>query len=167
YIQSNFDGFGSGIVIPGTGISLQNRASGFSLESGHPNAVGPGKRPFHTIIPAFVTRDGRPEMSFGVMGGGMQPQGHAQMLIRVFDYEMNVQAAIDAPRWRVLDNAKVLLENGFDESVRDALRQKGHDILPYDATQSFSLGGAQLIQKTQDGYIGGSESRKDGLVAAY
>jgi len=102
YIQSNYLGFGSGIVVPDTGISLQNRGSCFSLERGHPNQVDGKKRPFHTIIPAFVTNNGQPLMSFGVMGGDMQPQGHVQLMIRLFDYRQNPQAALDAPRWRVL-----------------------------------------------------------------
>ncbi len=98
FIQSNYMGFGSGVVVPGTGIALQNRGLGFTLESGHPNQVGGGKRPFHTIIPGFVTRQGQPLMSFGVMGAHMQPQGHVQMVVRVFDYGQNPQAACDAPR---------------------------------------------------------------------
>ena len=101
FIQSNYYGFGSGIVVPGTGISLQNRGAGFTLEEGHANQVAGGKRPFHTIIPGFLTQNGQPLMSFGVMGGPMQPQGHAQMVIRLCDYDQNPQAASDAPRWRV------------------------------------------------------------------
>ena len=99
YIQSNFHGFGSGIVVDG--ISMQDRGTGFVLRPGHPNEVGPRKRPFHTIIPAFVTQGGAPVMSFGVMGGGMQPQGHAQVMTRFVDYRQNPQAASDAPRWRL------------------------------------------------------------------
>ena len=109
-IQSNFTGFGSGVVVPGTGISLQNRARGFTLEKGHPNAVGGGKRPFHTIIPGFVTRDSQPLLSFGVMGGYMQPQGHVQMVVRLFDYGQNPQAACDAPRWHIAEDGRISLE---------------------------------------------------------
>ncbi len=109
FIQSNYTGFGSGIVIPGTGISMQNRGLGFSLEAGHPNQVDGGKRPYHTIIPAFVTKDGEALMSFGVMGGPMQPQGHAQIMIRMFDYGQNPQTACDAPRW--------LLERSYDSRL--------------------------------------------------
>src|SRR5690606_14793807 len=104
FIQSNFKGFGSGVVVPGTGIALQNRGSGFNLRLGHPNEVGPNRRPFHTIIPGFVTRDGQPLMSFGVMGGAMQAQGHVQMAVRIADHRLNPQAASDAPRWCVLDD---------------------------------------------------------------
>ena len=107
FIQSNFRAFGSGIVIPGTGISMQNRASGFSLDPDHPNCVAPGKRPFHTIIPGFVTQNGRPVLSFGVMGGHMQHQGHVQMVSRIFDYGQNPQEASDAPRWHVYPDLSV------------------------------------------------------------
>ena len=167
YIQSNYDEFGSGIVIPGTGISLQNRGTGFTLEEGHPNQIGPGKRPFHTIIPAFLTRDGKPLMSYGVMGGGMQPQGHAQMVLRMFDQGMNPQAAVDAPRWQVMEDGQIRLEAGLDDSVRGELRQRGHDIPDFDPEHIFNMGGAQLIHKIDGGYIGGSDPRKDGLVAAF
>ncbi len=103
YIQSNYMGFGSGIVVPGTGISLQNRAVGFNLKEGHPNQVGGAKRPFHTIIPAFLMKDGQPEMSFGMMAGPMQAQGHVQLMLRMFVYGQNPQAAADGPRWQVLE----------------------------------------------------------------
>ena len=134
YIQSNYCGFGSGVVVPGTGICMQNRGSGFSLVEGHPNRVAGGKRPFHTIIPGFITRDieaktpaiGRPVMAFGVMGGHMQPQGHVQMMVRIFDYGQNPQAASDAPRWHVTEDFRLGLEGGFDPSVADELRRRGH-----------------------------------------
>jgi gamma-glutamyltranspeptidase/glutathione hydrolase len=167
YIQSNYEGFGSGIVIPDTGISLQNRGKGFSLEEGHPNQLAGGKRPFHTIIPAFLTKDGQPVMSFGVMGGHMQAQGQAQMVLRVCDYGMNPQAASDAPRWQINEQQQVLLESGFDPSVRSELKRRGHAVLDFDHEQIFSMGGAQLIQKTMDGYIGGSDHRKDGIAAGF
>ena len=125
FIQSNYYGFGSGIVVPGTGISLQNRGAGFTLEEGHPNQVAGGKRPFHTIIPGFLTQNGQPLMSFGVMGGPMQPQGHAQMVVRLCDYAQNPQAASDAPRWRVAGGREVHVEPGFKPDVLDELRSRG------------------------------------------
>ena len=167
YIQSNYHGFGSGIVIPDTGISLQNRGMGFSLEEGHPNQLAGGKRPFHTIIPAFLTKDGQPVMSFGVMGGHMQAQGQAQMVLRVCDYGMNTQAASDAPRWQINEQQEVLLESGFDTAVRSELKNRGHAVIDFDHEQIFSMGGAQLIQKTADGYIGGTDHRKDGIAAGF
>ena len=159
YIQSNFLWFGSGIVVPGTGISLQNRGSGFTLEEGHPNQVGPNKRPFHTIIPAFVTQNGNPLMSFGVMGGPMQPQGHAQMMIRIFEYQQNPQAASDAPRWQVEKGLQVNVENNFNKDIIVDLESLGHKVIK---TSSLMFGGAQLIYKLEDGYFGASDHRKDG-----
>jgi gamma-glutamyltranspeptidase/glutathione hydrolase len=119
-------GFGSGVVVPGTGIALQNRGLGFVLAQGHPNCVGSGKRPFHTIIPGFVTQDGQPLMSFGVMGAHMQSQGHVQMMVRIFDHGQNPQAACDAPRWYVAPDASVDLEPGFPPAVAEGLRKRGH-----------------------------------------
>ena len=165
FIQSNYWGFGSGVVVPETGIALQNRGSGFSLEPGHPNQVGPGKRPFHTIIPGFVTADGAPRMSFGVMGGPMQAQGHVQMMTRVFDYGQNPQAASDAPRWQIMADYSVLLEPGFPTDVADELASRGH-IVKMD-TSNHAFGGAQLIEKTEHGYIAASDHRKEGLAAGF
>ena len=165
FIQSNYYGFGSGIVIPGTGISMQNRGLGFSLESGHPNEVGPHKRPFHTIIPGFLTRNGEPFASLGVMGGPMQPQGHLQMITRLVDYKQNPQAASDAPRWLVNDDFSVTLEPGFDTAVANELTNRGHAI-SY-ATDDRQFGGAQLIVRTDDGYIAGSDHRKEGLAVGF
>jgi gamma-glutamyltranspeptidase/glutathione hydrolase len=167
YIQSNYGGFGSGVVIPGTGISMQNRGMGVSLEPGHPNQLAGGKRPFHTIIPAFLTANEKPVMSFGVMGASMQPQGHAQMVLRVCDYGMNPQAASDAPRWRGMEDNQILLEAGFDEWVRNELKNRGHDLVDLDDEAMFGMGGAQLILKTESGYMGGSDHRKDGMAAGY
>ena len=166
-IQSNYHGFGSGIVIPGTGISLQNRGAGFSVQDGHPNQIGPAKRPFHTIIPAFLTQNGRPLMSFGVMGGPMQPQGHAQMVIRTQDYGQNPQVASDAPRWQVMHNNEVALDSGFGADVRHGLQQRGHVIHQTELDPAFSMGGAQLILKTDGGYVAGSDHRKDGMAAGF
>lgn len=164
FIQSNFDGFGSGIVIPETGIALQNRGSGFSLAPGHPNRVGPRKRPFHTIIPGFVTKNGEPLMSFGVMGGPMQAQGHTQMIVRMTDFDQNPQAASDAPRWRALGGLRVALEEGTPDPIVEGLRARGHavEIRPFTA-----FGGGQYIVKTVDGYIGASDSRKDGCALGW
>jgi len=159
YIQSNFLFFGSGIVIPETGISLQSRGSGFTLEQGHPNQVGPNKRPFHTIIPAFVTKNDEPLMSFGVMGGPMQPQGHAQMLIRIFEYHQNPQAASDAPRWCVAEGLHVNVEDGLKKEVVEGLTHLGHKIA---RAPPVVFGGAQLVYKLEDGYLAASDHRKDG-----
>ena len=128
YIQSNYFAFGSGIVVPGTGMSLQNRGSGFSLEPGHPNRVGPGKRPFHTIIPGFVTRDGKPLLAFGVMGGAMQAQGHAQFIINHLVFAMDVQAAQDAVRFRHMDSTNVIVESALPDSVAAQLGALGHRV---------------------------------------
>lgn len=165
FIQSNFWGFGSGIVIPGTGISMQNRGYGFTLERGHPNQVDEGKRPYHTIIPGFVTRDGMPVMSFGVMGGHMQPQGHVQMMTRIIDYRQNPQTASDAPRWCLLEDMRVAVEPGFSPGVLDELTARGHNIVTGLPEQTF--GGAQLIYKIDDHYIAASDHRKDGLAAGF
>jgi gamma-glutamyltranspeptidase/glutathione hydrolase len=166
YIQSNYMGFGSGIVIPGTGISLQNRGAGFRLEAGHPNRVAGGKRPYHTIIPGFVTRAGKPVMSFGVMGGHMQPQGHVQMMVRLFDYGQNPQAASDAPRWYIEEDLTTLsLEPGFAPEVVTELRRRGHQVTANLPPGRF--GGAQLIYRTGNGYCAGTDWRKDGQAAGY
>lgn len=163
-IQSNYYGFGSGVVVSGTGISLQNRGYGFSLQPGHPNQVAGRKRPYHTIIPGFVTRAGQPVMSFGVMGGPMQPQGHAQMMIRLADYHQNPQAASDAPRWQVMQNLEVAVEAGFKADVLDALLMRGHQITQRDPA---AFGGAQLIYKLEDGYAAASDHRKDGQAVGF
>jgi len=165
FIQSNYMGFGSGVVIPGTGISLQNRGNGFSTQQGHPNQVDGGKRPFHTIIPAFVTQNGQPILSFGVMGGRMQAQGHVQMMVRLFNYQQNPQAASDAPRWCVMQDGRVALEPEFPTSLLDGLQQRGHTITTDEERSLF--GGAQLIMKHNDSYIGASDHRKDGLAAGF
>jgi gamma-glutamyltranspeptidase / glutathione hydrolase len=164
FIQSNYYGFGSGIVVPGTGISLQNRGYGFTLQKGHPNEVGGGKRPFHTIIPSFVTENGEPLMSFGVMGGPMQAQGHVQMILRMFDYEQNPQVANDAPRWRILEGVSVAVED-FQNGVLDELGSLGHNVRKVSEFGGF--GGAQLIYKTQGGYVAGSDKRKDGGAVGF
>lgn len=165
YIQSNYKGFGSGIVIPGTGISLQNRGAGFTLEEGHPNRVDGGKRPYHTIIPAFLLRDGAPLMSFGVMGAHMQAQGHLQMMLRIVAYGQNPQAAADAPRWYLDEDSCLSLEPGFGPSIREELRARGHRLTPDIPTSVF--GGAQLIYRLPHGYCAASDPRKDGQAVGY
>jgi gamma-glutamyltranspeptidase/glutathione hydrolase len=165
FIQSNYIGFGSGIVVPGTGIALQNRGRGFVLAEGHPNQVGGGKRPFQTIIPGFVTRNGRPLMSFGVMGAHMQPQGHVQMMVRIFDHGQNPQAACDAPRWHVAPDGRVELEPGFSPAVAEGLREKGHPVGTNAPTSLF--GGGQLIYRLADGYAAASDKRKDGQAVGF
>ncbi len=175
-IQSNFGGMGSGMTPGDLGFGLQNRGALFSLKDGHANVYEPGKRPFHTIIPAFVMKDGQPWMSFGFMGGSIQPQGHAQILINMIDFGMNLQEAGDAARIRhtgssqptdqVMENGGVLyMESGIGEEVRDQLRNMGHTI----ATGNTSYGGYQAIKwdKDQRVYYGASESRKDGQAAGY
>ena len=166
YIQSNYQGFGSGIVVPGTGISMQNRGYGFSLRPGHANEVGPRKRPFQTIIPAFVTRNGKPVMSYGVMGGSMQAQGHSQVMIRFADYRQNPQAAADAPRWRIDTGLAVGIEQGVGAEAIAELRRRGHDLTQADRW-STDFGRAQLIYKMDDGYLAASERRTDGQAVGF
>ena len=165
-IQSNYMGFGSGVVVPGTGISLQNRGAGFVLEPGHPNEVGGGKRPYHTIIPGFVTRDGQPYAAFGVMGGPIQPPGHVQTLVRMIDYGMNPQATLDAPRWKVNADGSLDLEASAAPALRAGLIALGHrmESVP-DSYMDFGAG--QFIVRTDDGYVAASDPRRDGQAAGY
>ena len=175
-IQSNYRGMGSGMVPPGLGFMLQDRGELFALEDGHYNVYEPGKRPFHTIIPAFITKDGKPLVSFGLMGGAMQPQGHAQIVINLVDFDMNLQEAGDAPRIRhsgssqptgeqMTDGGNLHLESGIDYEVIRALMRKGHKV-------SFDLGSyggyqAIMFDAEKGVYYGASESRKDGQAAGY
>jgi gamma-glutamyltranspeptidase/glutathione hydrolase len=163
FIQSNFNGFGSGIVIPGTGIAMQNRGHGFVTTPGHPNQAAPSKRPFHTIIPGFVT--GEAMMAFGVMGGHMQAQGHLQMVSRIFGFGQNPQAASDAPRWQVATEGSLLLEAGFPSAVADELESRGHRVLRDQAAGLF--GGAQSVLRVGDGYCAASDHRKDGCALGF
>jgi gamma-glutamyltranspeptidase/glutathione hydrolase len=167
YIQSNYSGFGSGVVVPGTGISLQNRGFGFSLREGHPNQVAPRKRPFHTIIPGFVMTGAEPAMAFGLMGGPMQAQGHVQMFLRTQVWKQNPQAAVDAPRWRVTDGLKVAVETAANEPALAELTARGHQLLHEAPEESFGFGGAQLLHRIAGGYVAGSDPRKDGLAAGF
>jgi len=169
FIQSNYMGFGSGCVEPTFGISLQNRGHGFSLRPGA-NQVAPGKRPFHTIIPAFLTKDGQPVMSYGVMGGNMQPQGHMQTLVRMIDYHQNPQAACDAPRWRFNTGLEINVEQQMDPAVVNELARRGHRTeVINDNYQDFGAG--QFIWRAGDpareGYVAASDPRRDGLVAGF
>ncbi len=166
YIQSNYMGFGSGVVVPGTGISMQNRGAGFSLEEGHPNELAPGRRPFHTIIPGFLTQSGVPLAAFGVMGGDMQPQGHVQVISSIIDHSLNPQAAIDCPRVRVVGADGVLAEPEVGADTIAALRRLGHNIRAEEGRAGF--GGGQMVWRNPDTgvLIAGSEPRKDGCAVA-
>ncbi len=166
-IQSNYSGFGSGVVVPGTGIHLQNRGFGFTLEAGHPNEVGPAKRPFHTIIPGFLMRDGAPVMSFGVMGGPMQAQGHVQMVVRTVLHGQNPQAASDAPRWRFVADREVAVEAAMPAATVAGLAALGHRITREPPDNAFGFGGAQLVMRDADGYVAGSDHRKDGGAVGF
>ncbi|BAS26661.1 gamma-glutamyltransferase family protein [Limnochorda pilosa] len=168
FIQSNYMGFGSGVVVPGTGIALQNRGAGFTLEEGHPNQVGPGKRPFHTIIPAFLsTEAGEPLAALGVMGGDMQPQGHLQVLLSLLDHRLDPQAALDAPRVHLLPDGRVALEPGIPAEAREDLARRGHTLAADMGL--FGFGGGQIIWRDagQGVYIAGSDPRKDGLAMGF
>lgn len=164
-IQSNYMGFGSGVVVPGTGIALQNRGANFVVSEGHPNRVGPRKRPYHTIIPGFVTKDGAPVMSFGVMGGTMQPQGHVQVLARIADHGQNPQAACDGPRFRWVQGMQVSFERGFPPATLDELRDRGHELVAVDDYNSF--GSCQAIWRLDDGYCAASDPRRDGQATGF
>ena len=167
-IQSNYHGFGSGIVVPGTGIALHNRGLGFTLEEGHPNEYAPGKRPFHTIIPAFLTRGGRPVGPFGVMGAPMQPQGHIQVVVGTLDHGLNPQAVLDAPRWRVLDGLDAVIEPGAGAEIHRALAARGHRLASPDPGETYQFGRGQIIWALDDGvYAAGSDPRADGLIAGW
>ena len=166
YIQSNYAGFGSGVVVPGTGIALQNRGKGFSLDPESPNAAAPGKRPYHTIIPGFLTKDGKPVGPFGVMGGFMQPQAHVQVMTKLIDCGVNPQVCIDAPRWLWTAGKEVHVETEFSTYLADSLAQRGHKIV-FD-TNRGGFGKGQMILRTPFGtLIGGTEPRCEGACAAW
>jgi gamma-glutamyltranspeptidase/glutathione hydrolase len=168
YIQSNYSGFGSGVVVPGTGISLQNRGFGFTLQEGHQNQVGPRKRPFHTIIPGFLMQDGAPLAAFGVMGGPMQAQGHVQMTLRMELWGQDPQTAVDAPRWRVMQGLGLACEAAMPEGTRATLAAMGHEITTEAPDSAFGFGGAQIIRRLPaGGYIAGSDPRKDGCAGGF
>jgi gamma-glutamyltranspeptidase/glutathione hydrolase len=175
-IQSNYRGMGSGMTPDACGFIFQDRGELFSLADGHANVYAPGKRPFHTIIPAFITRDGKPWVSFGVMGGAMQPQGHVQIVVNLIDFGMNLQEAGDAPRARhdgsseptgevMRDGGQVVLEAGAKPETVKALQARGHKVT---VTNDGDFGGYQAIMRNAEGvYFGASESRKDGAAQGY
>ncbi len=166
FINSLYDEFGSGVVVPGTGFALEDRGAGFTLQPGLPNTVAPGKRPFHTLIPAFVTKDDQPYMSFGVMGGAMQPQGHLQVLLNLLVFHMGLQESLDAARWRHLSGKRLGLEAAIPDSVRHALTAMGHEII--DEQQLVGeFGGAQAIRRLTRGWEAASDPRKDGEAVGY
>ncbi|MBT3820925.1 MAG: gamma-glutamyltransferase family protein, partial [Nitrospinaceae bacterium] len=166
FINSLFHHFGSGVTAGDTGIMLQSRGVGFSLEADHRNCIAPGKRPFHTIIPGFVMRDGEPWMSYGIMGGDMQPQGHVQVLSNMVDFGMNIQEAIEAPRFRVLGGLDVAIEYGVPDEVFDELRSRGHDVARGGGYEGF--GGGQGIVRLPEGvYMAGSDQRRDGCAVGF
>jgi len=174
WIQSNYRGFGSGVTVPSLGFGLQDRGQLFDLRPGRPNSYAPAKRPFHTIIPAFLTRDGAPWAAFGVMGGDTQPQAHAQVVMNLVDFGMNFQEAGDAPRIlhtgssdpegrRPRGSGRVFLESGFEWETLRALASSGHDV----GWNVGEYGGYQAVAREGDSYVGASESRKDGQAAGY
>ncbi|QNK75693.1 gamma-glutamyltransferase family protein [Variovorax sp. PAMC28562] len=174
FIQSNYMGFGSGCVEPEFGISLQNRGHGFNLDTASANVVAPGKRPFHTIIPAFLTKGGQPVMSFGVMGGNMQPQGHMQTLVRMLDYKQNPQAACDAPRWRFNAGLEINVESAMNPKTIEGLGALGHRMeVINDSYQDFGAGqfiwrvGEEKGNPAVEGYVAASDARRDGVAAGF
>lgn len=165
YIQSNYEGFGSGIVIPGYGIALSDRGANFSMNPASDNYVGPRKKSYHTIIPGFLTKEGRPIGPFGVMGGFMQPQGQLQVLMNTIDYHLNPQAALDAPRWQWTGGKTVEVEAGVSPEIVQALRDKGHHIIVRSDCTTFGRG--QIIWNDNGVLVGATEPRADGTVAAW
>lgn len=166
YIQSNYMGFGSGLVVPDTGIALQNRGNNFSLDPNHHNVLEPGKKTYHTIIPGFLTKNGEAVGPFGVMGGFMQPQGHLQVVMNTVDFHLNPQAALDAPRWRWIKEKSVEVERHFPFHLAEELQRKGHMV---NTTLGFGeFGRGQIIWRNENGILlGGTESRADGAVVAW
>ncbi len=165
-IQSNYMGFGSGLVVPGTGVALHNRGNNFSLDPESPNGLAPGKKPYHTIIPGFLTKGGQPVGPFGVMGGFMQPQGHLQVVSNLVDFGMNPQEALDAPRWQWVEGRTVQVERGVAASLALELEGRGHDVRMMADPTPFGRG--EIIVRTPHGTLaGGTEPRTDGCVAAW
>ncbi|ROR20956.1 gamma-glutamyltransferase 2 [Comamonas sp. BIGb0124] len=171
FIQSNYMGFGSGVVVPGTGISLQNRGVGFSMDPKSANVVAGGKRPFHTIIPGFLTRDGAPVMSFGVMGGDMQPQGHLQTVVRMLDYDQQPQAACCAPRWKVNRDFTLDVESTMRADAVEGLQKMGHTLKSIEDPY-MDFGAGQFIWRlsgsdSDHGYVAASDTRRDGQAVGF
>ena len=162
YIQSNYEGFGSGIVIPDTGIAMQNRGAGFSMQADHPNLLAPDKRPFHTIIPGFLMKDGQALGPFGVMGGFMQPQGHVQVISAMIDFGLDPQSALDLSRWRVVEDRQIEIESSMSTQTVEELAGRGHEITVTDDVTGFERG--QIILRQNNQYIAGSEPRADGMA---
>lgn len=166
YIQSNYTGFGSGLVVPGTGIGLHNRGNNFNMRENHCNCVGPWKKPYHTIIPGFISKDGEAVGPFGVMGAFMQPQGHVQVVTNTIDFHLNPQDALDAPRWQWVKDKTIFIEQAFPNNIALSLMKKGHDIV--SQVDSGSFGRGQIIWRDENGVLcGGTESRADGFIATY
>lgn len=161
-IQSNYEGFGSGIVVPGTSIALNDRGGNFTLRPGHPNEVGGGKRTYHTIIPGFITKEGKPYGAFGVMGGFMQPQGQVQVLHQLLDLGRNPQAALDAPRWMWEGDLTLKVETSMGQGALSDLKARGHHVIP--VVDERDMGRGQIILKVEDGYVAGTEKRTDGSI---
>ena len=166
FIQSNYMGFGSGIVVPGTGIALQNRGNNFSLDHNSENCLAPGKKSYHTIIPGFLSKDGKAIGPFGVMGGFMQPQGQVQVVMNTIDFMMNPQEALDAPRWQWVGDKNIEVEQSFPAWSTESLVRAGHNVkvLP----ESLTMGRGQIIWRNDEGVlVGATEPRTDGTVAAW
>lgn len=166
FIQSNYRGFGSGIVVPGTGISFNDRAENFSFDESHPNALVGGKRPYHTIIPAFLTKDGEAVASFGIMGGFMQPQAHVQVAMNLIDFGLNPQQALDAPRWQWIGGKRVEVEQETPNHIIRLLQRRGHEIIVQP--DPYHMGRGQIIVRDKNGILcGATEKRTDGQIASY
>jgi len=164
FINSIFGNFGSGVVVPGTGITLQNRGSSFSLDSDHPNRIEPGKRPFHTLIPGLCRFADDDWAAFGVMGGYMQPQGHLQVLSNLLDYGMPLQAALDAPRWRYREDGSLAVEDRFPDGLLPKLARRGHEVV---VRPPGDFGGGQITRLDGDVLSGATEPRKDGTASGF
>ena len=166
WIQSNYMGFGSGIVVDGTGIALQNRGADFSLDPKDANCLKPGKRTYHTIIPGFLMKDDRPVGPFGVMGGYMQPQGHVQVVMNYVDFHLDPQQALDAPRWQWLRDGNIAVETRFNADLARELQRRGHQIHMEMNTSAFGRG--QMIVRLENGVlVGGTESRTDSNISCF